>query len=341
MPGVGLARRRPLIGLISLGGTIASRHSATGVSPDMSALELLAGTGVKIRADDVRVTSLRTVPSTDLTMQDLLAVCRTIQDQAREGVDGFVITQGTDTLEDAAFIFDSLMDTSIPVVVTGSLRAADDPGADGPANLLAAMHVATDSAARDLGVLVVFGDEIHSAQFVRKTHTAKPSAFNSPAAGPIGFVTEGRVTIVAKPIPRMKIPLSDALETRSRDVRVGHLSITFDDDGALLEAASRLGYSGIVVQALGGGHVPAQLVDILTRLSGVVPVVLASRTGAGTILKSTYSYPGSECDLLGRGLIAAGMLDSHRARLLLHLLLASGASRAEIFAGFALYGGGH
>lgn len=108
------------------------------------------------------------------------------------------------------------------------------------------------------------------------------------------------------------------------------LTIALGDDGRLLSAVEDLGYAGLVVEAMGGGHVPSVMVDALQELAGKMLVVLASRTGSGEALRETYGFPGSEIDLLERGLISAGYLDGLKARILLTLLLASGSSRTEI-----------
>jgi L-asparaginase len=102
------------------------------------------------------------------------------------------------------------------------------------------------------------------------------------------------------------------------------------DDGRLLPEIERQGYAGLVVEALGGGHVPSITVDALEDLAVKMPVILASRTGGGEVLRSTYGFIGSEMDLLERGLIYAGPLDGLKARLYLTLLLRAGATREEI-----------
>ncbi|MGI8649834.1 MAG: asparaginase, partial [Rubrobacter sp.] len=108
------------------------------------------------------------------------------------------------------------------------------------------------------------------------------------------------------------------------------LTMTLGDDGRLLEAVEDTGYRGLVIEAMGGGHVSSIMVEKLEELAQKMPVVLASRTGGGEVLRKTYGFPGSEIDLLDRGLISASALDGLKARLLLSLLLRSGASREEI-----------
>ncbi len=115
---------------------------------------------------------------------------------------------------------------------------------------------------------------------------------------------------------------------------MGLATIALGDDGMLLEALAEH-VEGLVVAAFGAGHVPAAVAPVLGKLAGHIPVVLASRTGAGPIHRVTYGFPGSERDLLARGLISAGCLDPLKARIMLHLLIASGVDNARIGKAFA------
>jgi L-asparaginase len=221
---------------------------------------------------------------------------------------------------------DLLVDRNAPVVVTGAMRNPTLPGADGPANLLASIQVAVSEATRELGAVVVLNDEIHAARFVRKTHTSNPATFRSEPIGPVGWISEDIPRVVVRPVGRHKI----TLPRDAQDRPVALHTFTLGDDGRLLPEIERQGYAGLVVEALGGGHVPSITVDALEDLAVKMPVILASRTGGGEVLRSTYGFIGSEMHLLERGLIYAGPLDGLKARLYLTLLLRAGATREEI-----------
>jgi L-asparaginase len=243
-----------------------------------------------------------------------------------------VVVQGTDTIEESAFLLDLLLSGSQPVVVTGAMRGADAPGADGPANLLAAVRTAAAAEAQDLGTLVVLNYDIHAARFVQKSHTTLPSAFASPLVGPIGAVVEGRPRFHVRP-PRLAGLPSYGGPPRP----VALLRWAMGEDGRLLEALPRLGYAGAVVEGMGAGHVPAEVALLLGELAARIPVVLASRCEAGPVFTRTYGYAGSEIDLIGRGLIPAGILSGLKARLLLGLAVRGGCDQASAAAAFVPY----
>ena len=197
--------------------------------------------------------------------------------------------------------------------------------ADGPANGLAAIRVAASPCARDLGCLVVLNDQVHAARWVQKAHTGSPAAFVSPDYGPLGHVIEGRVHIPVR--IRRRSPVLSPVPRRS--AQIGLATIALGDDGTLIEAIAEH-VDGLVVAAFGAGHVPAAVAPVLGKLAERIPVVLASQTGAGPVHRVTYGFAGSERDLLARGLISAGYLDPLKARILLYLLIASGAGDADI-----------
>ena len=329
---------KPHIKILTLGGTIAMTSDAQGgVVPTLTGEMLVAAVPGLDEVAEVNVQSFRQVPSAHLVFDDLYALADEVVRAAKAGAHGVVITQGTDTIEETAFLLDRLVSPGIPVVVTGAMRNPTLPGADGPANLLAAVQVAVCPQARGLGCLVVLNDEIHAARFVRKAHTSSPAAFVSGQAGLVGWLSEGRVHIVNRQDP---IPILTP-SAPMRGARVALLMMALGDDGTLIDAAVREGFEGLVVQGMGGGHVTLAAADALERAAQRIPVILASRARDGAVLVDTYGFPGGEIDLRRRGLIGAGWLDGIKARVLLTLLLGSGVTSVDDVAqAFAPWGGG-
>jgi L-asparaginase len=331
--------RKPRVTVFSLGGTIASTGdaggTAEGVVPRLGARELVDAVPQLRDTAELETVAFRQMPSGDLTLGDLVELAGEVTKRFESGVDGVVITQGTDSIEETSFALDLLIRAPQPVVVTGAMRNPTLAGPDGPANLLAAVQVASAPAARGLGAVVVLNDEIHASRFVRKTHTSSPGTFRSVTAGPLGWVVEGRPRI------GLRLPALDTGVPAGTDPdgipAVALLTTALGDDARLVGELERLGYSGLVVEAFGGGHVPAPVVPALADLATRLPVVLASRTGGGEVLQQTYGFPGSERDLITRGLVPAGFLDGPKARILLSLMLAHGADPADVRAGFGRF----
>jgi L-asparaginase len=267
--------------------------------------------------------SVRQMPSASFTFADILALRDAILDCFADGVDGVVVTQGTDNIEEASFAIDLLVDDARPVVFTGAMRNPSLVGADGPANVRAAVIVAASSRARGIGTLVVMNDDVHAARFARKTDAAIPSAFTSPRMGPLGVVVEDQLHLFAR-VESLCIP-GDVGDVPP----VALVRCTLGDDGRMVSGLYDLGYRGLVIEALGGGHVASSMVEPVSEVVRVMPVVLASRTGSGVVLSSTYGFSGSEIDLLQRGLIGSGALDGLKARVALSLSLAAFAERED------------
>lgn len=329
----------PTIKVFALGGTIAMTESPEGgVVPTLTGEMLIKAVPALAELANIETVSFRQIPGAHLSYDDLLALANAIQQAVDEGASGVVVTQGTDTIEETAFVLDRLLDCQAPVIVTGAMRNPTVPGADGPANLLAAVQTACSDDARGLGCTVVFSDEIHAARFVRKAHTSSTGAFVSPLSGPIGWVCEGRVRIINQ-VRRVGEPLKAAATYGETNVAL--LSVCLGDDGRLVDAAAGAGFAGMVVEATGGGHVAPAVAQALENAATQMPVVLASRTGNGEVLGKTYGFTGSEIDLQKRGLVRAGWLDGKKAKILLTLLLRSGQSdKASVEAAFRVWGGG-
>lgn len=308
-----------------------------GVSPTLDAADLVAAVPGLSEVGAIEAVSFRRIPGPHLTVDDILELGRFIQRElTRDEVAGAVITQGTDTIEETAFLLDLVLEAENPVIVTGAMRNPMSLSPDGAANLYASARVAASPSARGMGVLVVLNDEIHSARFVQKTHTASPSAFAS-VNGPLGWITEGEPRLLTRPNQKIRLPARPDGPHRP----VALLTASLDDDGRILAALPGLGFEGVVVEGTGGGHVPEHLAEKVDQVVAEMPVVFASRVGRGEVLRETYGFLGAEIDLQRRGAIPAGWLDGPKARSLLALLLRCDASRdsiAEVFAALTASG---
>jgi L-asparaginase len=316
---------------IFLGGTIGFAGDAGGVSRRrLSGAELLGSLGPDAGDIEVEVHDLMRKPSSSLDFGDIELV---LEAARGDGADGIVVVQGTDTTEETAFLLDLLWDDERPLVLTGAMRKPVALGADGPANLSAAIRVAATTTFRGHGVLVVMNDQVHAARFVRKTHTSNVATFDSPTAGPLGSISEGR------PVLMLTLPGKREVHapTAPLGARVPVVTAALGDDGVILSAAGEVA-DGLVIAALGGGHVPGSFVPALADLANRMPVVISSRTGSGVLLSSTYSGPGSEVDLMGRGMISAGLLDPLKARMALVVGLACQYTHHQIEEMFRAYG---
>ncbi|MGE4240613.1 asparaginase [Ramlibacter sp.] len=333
--GGGYAAALPRIHLFALGGTIAMgrRAEGGGVVPSLDAAGLIESVPELASVARLEVTSFRQLPGAHLRFEDLEALATAIEAKAAEGVRGVIVTQGTDTIEETAFALDRLVDADVAVVVTGAMRNPSTAGADGPANLLAAARVASVATMQDNGCLVVMNDEIHAARFVRKMHTSRCDAFASPDAGPVGHVVEGRVRLSMRAGRLAAIARASAPRVATH---IASVMLALDDDGGLIRLAVAGGYTGVVVAAVGGGHAAPAAAAAIQDAAKDVDVVLASRAGAGEVLRATYGFEGSEIDLQKRGAICAGMLDAVKARVLLALLQRHGGA-ADIREAFAAY----
>ena len=314
-----------------LGGTIGMTGHRGGVVTRLTASDLVASVPQLGELDvELDPRNFRSLPSACLSFADVMELVATAGDV---DADGIVVVQGTDTLEETAYLIDLLWTHDTPIVVTGAMRNPSMAGSDGAANLLAAVQVAASADFRGLGALVVLSDQVHAARFVKKTHSTSTATFASPNAGPIGLVVEGRPVRLTS-VPRRTVHRP----TRTPDATVPIHTVCLDDDGWPVSARSE-SLDGLVVAALGVGHVPERLADVLVDLAADIPVVLTSRTGAGPVLSATYGFVGSETYLRERGLVGGGLLDPFKARVLVKVALACDYDLDGIRAAFAEAGG--
>ena len=318
---------RPRVQVIALGGTISATSDERGYGvPVRDASDIVASVPEAGEIAEISAADVKQVSSRAITPADMCSLAHEIYAAVGEGCDGVVVTHGTDTMEETAYALALQLDVGVPVVLTGAMRLAHEAGADGPANLIAALRVAATPEAAALGPVIVMHDEIHTARWVTKVHTSRVAAFSSPGFGPVGYVAEGNVHLHARRTGRDYLGVPDRL-----DKRVEIIWVSAGVDGLLVDAAASAA-QGLVIAGTGGGHVPPAMTESLrAAVERGLPVVLASRCISGPVLEATYGGVGSETYLRAIGLHSVGALAPLKARLRLLTALALGKSAAEVF----------
>ena len=301
--------------LLATGGTIASRRTAEGLSAATPAAELLAAAGAPDGVE-VTVSDVSTVGSFALTMTDLRRLLVEARRCLADDVDGVVVTHGTDTVEESAYLAYLVHDDPRPVVFTGAQRPFDSPAPDGPGNLAAALGVAASPLSRDLGVLLCFDGLVFGARGVRKVDTLRSAAFDAPGRGPLLRVAGEAVLPLARPVRRGALPVDLEAELPRVDVVPCYLGT----DDALLRAAVAAGAAGVVLEAFGAGNVPPAIAAAVAELvARGIPVLVCSRVPAGPVAPL---YAGGGASLAKAGARFAADLSPWQGRLLLTAVLA-------------------
>jgi L-asparaginase len=316
------------VAVLGLGGTIAMRPVDQGAVPGLTTEDLVARLPADVVQRVAQVENFRQLPGAHLSLRDLVELAARIDALGASGAaDGFVVVQGTDTIEETVFALELLCRGASPVVVTGAMRHAGQISPDGAANIANAICLAAAPQARGRGAMVCFNDEVHCAWAVQKTAAINPAAFSSPGFGPLGHVVEGRAELR---LESRRWPAVASAADRVEPAPVALLAAALGEGPELVDAVGRGAWRGLVVQALGAGHLPAEWVGPLENLARAMPVVLATRVSRGPVLSETYAFPGSERDLLARGLLSAGYLCASKARILLSLGLGAGRSNDSL-----------
>ena len=313
--------------VLAAGGTIAMAGDGAAL-PQLDGAALVAAVPALQDVPGLRARTLGDWPGWHVRAPDALDIARAAAAEAASGR-GVVVTHGTDTLEETAVLCDLVHGGEAPIVVTGAIRPASAPGADGPANLLDAVRAAGDSATAGLGAIVAFAGELHAARAVRKADSVSPRAFASPRTGPIGRVSEARVEVWSAPPRRTPLPVAHL------DARVEVIAAGLGGDGRLAEAALGAGADGLVAVLLGAGHAPPAFLAACAAVAAQIPVVACVRPASGRILRATYGSDGAERDVRAAGLILAPALSPAAARIALMACLGAGYSRVAIAAAFA------
>lgn len=305
---------RPSVLMVFTGGTISMRVvPGKGAVPARGAREILDAVPRIGELASVTFEDFDRLPGPHWTPSRMLDLARHLDRRLAEGTfDGAVVTHGTDTIEETAYLLELVLRAEVPVVLTGAMTTSDAPEWDGPENLLDAVRAVLTPPRAAAGVDVVMAGTRHPARSVRKAHTEAFAAFESE--GPEA--------------ERERIP------TERVEERVDLIAAAVGTDSRFLRHAVATGAKGIVLEALGRGNVPPAMLDGVREAAGRgVPVVVASRCGAGAT-SPQYGYDGGGVTLAAAGAIFAGDLTPPKARIKLMVLLGSGADPAAIRASF-------
>ncbi len=311
--------------IVFTGGTIAMRidEKTNTAIPAINGEQILQMTpGLKSIAD-ISYLNFCNIPGPHMTPVKMFELSRTIQCKLNdEGFDGAVITHGTDSLEETAYLVDLTSDTPKPIVFVGSMKSSSELGFDGPVNLIAATYAAISDEVFNRGVIVVMNNEIHSAAQVTKTHTL--DTFKSVDFGPIGFIDNDNAYFYHNYTKRQYIP------AQSIDSRVDLIKTACGMDDTLLKFCVDSGTHGIVIEGMGRGNIPPDMVPgVEYALSRKIPVVLVSRCPMGKVLDS-YGYHGAGKELTNMGAIMGDNLPGQKARIKLIVALGYTRNLAEI-----------
>lgn len=314
------------ISLITTGGTIASkRDPLTGhVGVGVDAATLSAGLAAQLDGIELTIDAFAAIGSYAIDLSMAFALAGRINAHlARPQCDGVVVTHGTDTMEETAFLADLLCAGDKPVVFTGAQRPADAPDTDGPRNMADAVRLAASPAAWGLGAVICFEQDVHAARDVMKSHTSRTDAFMSFDHGKLGEIDGTEIILHRRPALRRSYAPARLEE------RIELVKLTMGCDGRALRHAAADGIRAVVLEGFGRGNAPPVVTEAAGALiSAGIPVVMTSRCPRGRV-RPIYGNGGG-MTLSEMGVIFAGDLSGPKARILLAVLLGLGMTGAAL-----------
>lgn len=304
--------------ILHTGGTISMAQSSDGAVVPEKTNPLNAVNNPFVGKLKLVTENIFNLPSPHIGPREMLQLSHRINQASHEGVAGVVITHGTDTLEETAYFLDLTVPSTIPVVVTGAMRSANEIGSDGVHNFYTAIKTAASDDAVGKGVLVVMNDEIHTARYVTKTHTTNVATFRTPTFGPIGLVSGNNVMFFEQLLLHTAMPIDHVCD------HVYLIKAYAGMDADLLEYVAQPSTNGVVIEALGAGNLPPQVLPAIKKLLKLnIPVVLVSRCFNG-IAQAVYGYEGGGIELSKLGVTFCHGLNGQKARIKLLVGLSAG-----------------
>jgi L-asparaginase len=331
------ANGQPKIVILATGGTIAGA-AATGTQSGYTSGAVGIDTMVAAVPGITKLATIKgeqisNVGSQDMSFDILLKVAKRINELAKSpDVDGFVITHGTDTMEESAFFLNLTVKTDKPVVMVGSMRPSTAVSADGPLNLYNAVGVAADSRASGLGVLVVMNDWILDAHSLTKTSTTAVQTFMSPVRGTIGVASYGKNDFYKAPSWPHTTQSEFDISGVTAMPRVDIIYASADMSADLIDCAVDRGAKGIVIAGVGNGNMNKAAVDAAANAArkGVI-VVRSSRVTTGVVGRNV------ELNDDKLGFVASDELNPQKSRILLSLALLTRRTPQQIQKLFETY----
>lgn len=306
------------IAVIFNGGTISMKvdPKLKAAVPTLSGEDIMAMvTGIESFAD-IETHTFSSLPSPHMTPEIMMELSLKIQELLkRDDITGVVVTHGTDTLEETAYLLDLTIKSDKPVIVTGSMRNSSELGYDGPANLAAAIVTAMAKESKNKGVLVCLNDEINCASEVTKEHSMHLNTFQSPEFGPVGVVDSNQVIFYRDNLVKQYINTSDI----SNNVVL--IKAVAGNGGEYIDYCIEKGVKGIVIEAMGRGNIPPLMAEAVERAIKIgIVIVMVTRCFKGRVMDS-YGYPGGGKQLRNAGVIFGDRLPGQKARIKLILAL--------------------
>ncbi|SDY79754.1 asparaginase [Tindallia californiensis] len=315
------------VAVVFTGGTISMTvDKRIGAAiPSLSGEQILSLVTNIDRLADIESVNFSSIPGPHMTPERMMDLCEVVERLLqRQDIEGVVVTHGTDTLEETAYLMDLKINSEKPVVVVGAMRNSSELGYDGPSNLAAAVCTAISTESQNKGVLVVMNNEVNAASEVTKASTLSLNTFQSLEFGPLGIVDNDEVIFHREVVNRQTIPSEELIKA------VSLIKCTAGMDGSLIRFCVDRGDKGIVLEALGRGNVPPEMLeDLEYALKKDVVIVMVSRCPTGRVL-GTYGYPGGGKELKDMGVILGGDLPGQKARIKLMLALGLRESQQKI-----------
>lgn len=308
---------RQKVAVFITGGTIVCDFDVetSRILPAKSGQELLSGLPWIKKICDVKLIEFCNIPSSHLTPEIGVELASAVKRELEsESISGAVVVQGTDTLEEIAYLLDLIVDSEKPIVFTGSMKSTNELYVDAPGNLCGALRLAASQEARGYGVLVYFNQQIHSARYVTKNNSNNVDSFKSTESGPLGVINDASIKFFTKPLAHKKFRVN----ALNKNIQL--IKAFCGMDTLLLDSCMEAAVDGLVIEALGAGNLPPNVFERIKKaIAKGIPTVIVTRCSTGFAV-GIYDYSGGGARLKEIGAIFGEDLSGLKARIRLMVL---------------------